>query len=149
MPPLSLGILYILQLQVGASLLAKRLQEEWLRKLWGIEGKEPSESRGAVGSLLAGLQPEVADVLGKVQKAASEETFPDQMDLLNNLLRPLQGMRASIDGLFASIDKAKNPNTDKEREVEMMVAHIQVNIHIFKVPTKHHQSIFACRCFLV
>ena len=84
-----------------------------------------------MGSLLAGLQPEVADVLGKVQKAASEETFPDQMDLLNNLLKPLQGMRASINRLFASIDKAKNPNSAKEREVEMMVAHIQVNIHNF------------------
>ena len=54
--------------------------------------------------MLAGLQPEVADVLGKVQKAAS-------------------------------IDKAKNPNFDKEREVEIMVAHIQVNIyHLLKVP---------------
>ena len=79
--------------------------------------------------MLAGLQPEVAEVLGKVQKAASEETFPDQMELLNNLLKPLQGMRAAIDRLFASIDEAKNPNTDKEREVEMMVAHIQVNIY--------------------
>ena len=79
--------------------------------------------------MLAGLQPEVAEVLGKVQKAASEETFPDQMDLLNNLMKPLQGMRAAIDRLFASIDEAKNPNTDKEREVEMMVAHIQVNIY--------------------
>ena len=97
--------------------------------------------------MLAGLQPEVAEVLAKVQKAASEETFPDQMDLLNNLLKPLQGMRASIDRLFASIDKAKNPNADKEREVEMMVAHIQVNIYIFKVSKKHH--IFVCRCFLV
>ena len=97
--------------------------------------------------MLAGLQPEVAEVLAKVQKAASEETFPDQMDLLNNLLKPLQGMRASIDRLFASIDKAKNPNADKEREVEMMVAHIQVNIYIFQVSKKHH--IFACRCFLV
>ena len=86
--------------------------------------------------MLAGLQPEVAEVLAKVQKAASEETFPDQMDLLNNLLKPLQGMRASIDRLFASIDKAKNPNADKDREVEMMVAHIQVNIYIFKVSKK-------------
>ena len=87
--------------------------------------------------MLAGLQPEVAEVLAKVQKAASEETFPDQMDLLNNLLKPLQGMRASIDRLFASIDKAKNPNADKDREVEMMVAHIQVNIYIFKVSKKN------------
>ena len=98
-----------------------------------------------MGSLLAGLQPEVAEVLGKVQKAASEETFPDQMDLLNNLLKPLQGMRASINRLFASIDKAKNPNSDKEREVEMMVAHIQVDIENLQNATRAH----VCRCFLV
>ena len=98
-----------------------------------------------MGSLLAGLQPEVAEVLGKVQKAASEETFPDQMDLLNNLLKPLQGMRASINRLFASIDKAKNPNSDKEREVEMMVAHIQVDIENLQNASVAH----ICRCFLV
>ena len=79
-------------------------------------------------------------MLGKVQKAASEETFPDQMDLLNNLLKPLQGMRASINRLFASIDKIKKPNSDKEREVEMMVAHIQVNIYHFQSSTKVHQE---------
>ena len=95
-----------------------------------------------MGSLLAGLQPEVADVLAKVQKAASEETFPDQMDLLNNLLKPLQGMRASINRLFASIDKAKNPNSAKEREVEMMVAHIQVNIHNFQSSSNYINSTY-------
>ena len=106
--------------------------------------------------MLAGLQPEVAGVLGKVQKVASEETFPDQMDLLNNLLKPLQGMRASIDRLFASIDKAKNPNMDKEREVEMMVAHIQVNIYNFQSSSRRFflegytcNANFAFRCFLV
>ena len=98
--------------------------------------------------MLAGLQPEVADVLGKVQKAASEETFPDQMDLLNNLLKPLQGMRASINRLFASIDKAKKPNSDKEREVEMMVAHIQVNIYHFQI-LQETSTVHVCRCFLV
>ena len=105
--------------------------------------------------MLAGLQPEVAEVLAKVQKAASEETFPDQMDLLNNLLKPLQGMRASIDRLFASIDKAKNPNADKEREVEMMVAHIQVNIYNFQFLLEGFLEGYTCnanfafRCFLV
>merc|ERR1719234_750068 len=94
-----------------------------------------------MGSLLAGLQPEVADVLGKVQKAASEETFPDQMVLLNNLLKPLQGMRASINRLFASIDKATKPNSDKEREVEMMVAHIQVFLGVIRLVEEQKRDV--------
>ena len=112
--------------QIGATSLGKRLEEEWLRKLWGIEGKKPSESKSGVGSLLAGLQPEVAEVLVKVEKAVNEESFPDQRDLLNNLLKPLQGMKEAINNLFNSIDKANKQKMDKEREVEMVVAHIQV-----------------------
>ena len=114
--------------QIGATSLGKRLEEEWLPKLWGIEGKKPSESKSGVGSLLAGLQPEVAEVLVKVEKAVNEESFPDQRDLLNNLLKPLQGMKEAINNLFNSIDKANNQKMDKEREVEMVVAHIQVGM---------------------
>ena len=111
--------------QIGATSLGKRLEEEWLQKLWG---KKPSESKSGVGSLLAGLQPEVAEVLVKVEKAVNEESFPDQRDLLNNLLKPLQGMKEAINNLFNSIDKAKNQKMDKERGVEMIVAHIQVGM---------------------
>ena len=131
--------------QIGATSLGKRLEEEWLRKLWGIEGKKPSESKSGVGSLLAGLQPEVAEVLVKVEKAVNEESFPDQRDLLNNLLKPLQGMKEAINNLFNSIDKANNQKMDKERELEMVVAHIQVGMRCSR------NSFFSqtCRSFSV
>ena len=108
-------------LQVQATDLAQRLQEEWLRKLWGIGGKEER----AVSGVLKGLQPEVAEVLGKVQRAVTEEIFPDQIDLLNNLLKPLLGIKESINCLFNSTDK--NQTRDMEREVEMLVSQIQVS----------------------
>ena len=108
-------------LQVQATDLAKRLQDEWLRKLWGIGGKEER----AVSGVLKGLQPEVAEVLGKVQRAVTGEIFPDQIDLLNNLLKPLLGIKESINCVFNSTDK--NQSRDMERGVEMLVAHIQVS----------------------
>ena len=108
-------------LQVQATDLAKRLQNEWLQKLWGIDGKEER----AVSGVLKGLQPEVAEVLGKVQRAVTEEIFPDQIDLLNNLLKPLLGIKESINCLFNSTDK--NQTRDMEREVEMLVSQIQVS----------------------
>ena len=116
-----------LTLQVQATDLAQRLQEEWLRKLWGIGGKEER----SVSGVLKGLQPEVAEVLGKVQRAVTEEIFPDQIDLLNNLLKPLLGIKESINCLFNSTDK--NQSRDMEREVETLVAHIQVSSLLFVV----------------
>ena len=114
-------------LQVQATDLAKRLQDEWLRKLWGIGGKEEK----SVSGVLRGLQPEVAEVLGKVQRAVTEEIFPDQIDLLNNLLKPLLGIKESINCLFNSTDK--NQTRYMEREVETLVAHIQVSSLLFVI----------------
>ena len=114
-------------MQVQATDLAQRLQEEWLRKLWGVGGKEEK----SVSGVLKGLQPEVAEVLGKVQRAVTEEIFPDQIDLLNNLLKPLLGIKESINCLFNSTDK--NQNRDMDKEVEMLVAHIQVSTFLFVI----------------
>ena len=103
-----------------------------MRKLWGIGGKEER----AVSGVLKGLQPEVAEVLGKVQRAVTEEIFPDQIDLLNNLLKPLLGIKESINCLFNSTDK--NQSRDMEREVEMLVAHIQVSTFLFVINKYFH-----------
>ena len=84
-----------------------------------------------MSGVLKGLQPEVAEVLGKVQRAITEEIFPDQIDLLNNLLKPLLGIKESINCLFNSTDK--NQSRDMEREVETLVAHIQVSSLLFVV----------------
>ena len=121
-----------LNLQVQATDLAQRLRDEWLRKLWGIGGKEEK----AVSGVLKGLQPEVAEVLGKVQKAVTGEIFPDQIDLLNNLLKPLLGIKESINCLFNSTDK--NQTRDMEREVEMLVAQIQVSTFLFVIKKYFH-----------
>ena len=125
-----------LTLQVQATDLAQRLQEEWLRKLWGIGGKEER----AVSGVLKGLQPEVAEVLGKVQRAVTEEIFPDQIDLLNNLLKPLLGIKESINCLFNSTDK--NQTGDMEREVETLVAQIQVSTLVFVI-NKYFSYLFS------
>ena len=50
-------------LQVQATDLAKRLQDEWLRKLWGIGGKE---ERRAVSGVLKGLQPSRASLTVRI-----------------------------------------------------------------------------------
>ena len=103
-----------------------------MRKLWGIGGKEER----AVSGVLKGLQPEVAEVLGKVQRAVTEEIFPDQIDLLNNLLKPLLGIKESINCLFNSTDK--NQTRDMERSVETLVAHIQVSTFLFVIKKYFH-----------
>ena len=50
-------------MQVQATDLAKRLQDEWLRKLWGIGGKE---ERRAVSGVLKGLQPSRASLTVRI-----------------------------------------------------------------------------------
>ena len=110
-----------------------------MRKLWGIGGKEEK----AVSGVLKGLQPEVAEVLGKVQRAVTEEIFPDQIDLLNNLLKPLLGIKESINCLFNSTDKKQS--RDMERGVETLVAHIQVSTLLFVID-KYCFSYFSIVC---
>ena len=83
------------------------------------------EVRNRKGAESGLLQPEVAEVLDKVQRAVTEEIFPHQIDLLNNLLKPLLGIKESINCLFNSTDK--NQTRDMEREVEMLVSQIQVS----------------------
>ena len=80
-----------------------------------------------------------------MEKAVNEESFPDQRDLLNNLLKPLQGMKEAINSLFNSIDKANNQKMDKEREVEMIVAHIQVGMSC----SRNSFFLQTCRSFSV
>ena len=96
-----------------------------------------------MSGVLKGLQPEVAEVLGKVQRAVTEEIFPDQIDLLNNLLKPLLGIKESINCLFNSTDK--NQSRDMERSVETLVAHIQVSSLLFVV-NKYCFSYFPIVC---